>query len=251
MEGSNLARIGETESRTVLFKGLALVECLEYELAFLLRNAHTVVLHAYYNIFILFLDDDVDLGIGILYGVGKQVADNAFDSVCIADRHDGVIGERGGELESASLGCRLEGVDGFAHDGADILGREYKVCAAAVHLAEVQKVVAEFLEPLDIEAHGIHVVLDAFSDLAFGNGLVQQDLQHRHRGPDLVGNIGEEIHLLVCEILFFLGFHKLETALGLSLAFPVLLVEITENQSGQKKHVDQPCQFGTIPWGND
>ena len=59
----------------------------------------------------------------------------------------------------------LEGVDRFAHDGADILGREYKVCAAAVHLAEVQKVVAEFLEPLDIEAHGILNGGKRFNDL--------------------------------------------------------------------------------------
>ena len=173
MHSRDLARISQAEAGAVLLYGFALVECFEDEFALVLRHVGAVVLDLDHHVAVLLGDLAVDRCVGILDGVGEEVAHDALDGVGVARNHYSILRERGLHLKVARLGRSLERVDGLPDNGADVLRRHHEAGLAAVHLAEVQQVVAELLEALHVQAHRLHILLHPVIELALRDGLVQ------------------------------------------------------------------------------
>ena len=83
VERCDLARVSQSKSGAVLLKRLALIEGFEYQLTLILRNTYPVVLNADDDLFVLFLYADVNLGFGVLDGVGKEITDYALNGIRI------------------------------------------------------------------------------------------------------------------------------------------------------------------------
>ena len=135
--------------------------------------------------------------LGVLIGIGEEVADNLGDGLAVDDGGEVLVGVGHGEVLATILegGCEAlaDGLDQLV----DVLRSKVHHQALLLHLAEVEQLVDQFEQAVGIAVDDAQLVA---LDLDFLKGSDDE----RHGCAYLVGNHGEEVQACLTHLLLLL-----------------------------------------------